>query len=55
MTFRMRANGKSRKDAVGSPAEFAHADFGGVVGAGGPVLYMGEVMVVGGIGSGESC
>ena len=53
MTFGMRANRKSRKDAIGSPAEFAHADFGGVVGAGDPVFEMGEMLVIGGIGRGE--
>ena len=55
MTFRMRARRERRKDAVGSPAEFAHADFGGIVGAGDPVSEMGEMLVIGGVGRGERC
>ncbi len=55
MAFGMRARGESREDAIGSPAEFAHAEFGGVVGAGDPVFEMIEVFMIGGLERGKRC
>src|SRR5438094_7376406 len=51
----MQTTGKRRKDAVGRPAEFAHADFGGIVGARNPFFEVIERFVVSGIGNGERC
>jgi len=55
MTFGMRARRESCKNAVGGPAEFADADFGGVVGAGDPASKVIEMFVIGGVGRGERC
>lgn len=49
MSFGMWASWKRRKNSIGRPAQFAHADFGRVVGAGNPILEVIELFVVRGI------
>src|SRR5258708_4823754 len=50
MSFGMRATWKSGKGAVGSPTEFAHADFGRVVGASDPLFQVFKVAAHDGAG-----